>query len=346
MKKRKVGIIGSVCDKLDGQTIKTNILYSELKKVTDWEIRVANTQNKEKHPFKLLMQSLYLLITCKDIFILVSRNGANFYFPLLYIATKILGTRVYHDVIGGNLECYAKINLKNKKYLNSFAVNWIESEETCKNLRSLGINNTEYLPNFKRLNCVDLNSLQRKFDSPYYMCIFSRVMKEKGIENAMIAVNNLNKKFKKTVFKLHIYGRIDEQYEERFATLMKNVGENIKYMGMVPYDKSVEVIKDYFGLLFPTFWSGEGFPGTIIDAFSAGLPVIATDFNVNKEIIENMKTGIVYPNSQIKTLEDALEWVLNNKDKFIEMRGNCILEAKKYQPEIHINTITKKVEER
>ena len=344
MKKRRVGIIGSICDKLDGQTIKTKILYSELKNLTDWDFYIANTQNKSKHPFKLLVQSIYMLIMCKDIFILVSQNGAKFYFPILYLATKFLKTRVFHDVIGGSPEDYVKMNPKNRKYLNSFIVNWVETRQMDKDLRKVGVTNGEYLPNFKRLNCLKLEKIKTEFSVPFSLCIFSRVMKEKGIEDAITAINNINEKYGKVVFKLDIYGSIDEGYEKRFKTLMGNVNDNIKYMGVVPYDRSVEVIKEYYGLLFPTFWFGEGFPGTIVDAFSAGLPIIATDFNVNKEIIENMKTGIVYPNAEIKILEDALEWILKNKSEFIGMRKNCILEAKKYQPESHIRTIIRKVE--
>ena len=30
-------------------------------------------------------------------------------------------------------------------------------------------------------------------------------------------------------------------------------------------------------MLFPTYWHGEGFPGIVIDAFVAGLLVVATD---------------------------------------------------------------------
>ena len=106
MKNRKVGIIGSICDSLDGQTIKTKILYSELKKATDWKFYIANTQYKSTNPLKLFYQTIKMLFTCKDIFILVSQNGAKFYFPLLYLSTKILKTRVYHDVIGGSPEDY------------------------------------------------------------------------------------------------------------------------------------------------------------------------------------------------------------------------------------------------
>lgn len=40
----------------------------------------------------------------------------------------------------------------------------------------------------------------------------------------------------------------------------------VEYKGLVPYDQSTKYLKQYFALIFPTFFSGEGFPGTIIDA--------------------------------------------------------------------------------
>lgn len=45
----------------------------------------------------------------------------------------------------------------------------------------------------------------------------------------------------------------------------------IKYCGTVSFDKTTEVLKEYFALVFPTRFYTEGIPGTIIDAFASGL---------------------------------------------------------------------------
>jgi glycosyltransferase involved in cell wall biosynthesis len=47
-----------------------------------------------------------------------------------------------------------------------------------------------------------------------------------------------------------------------------------------------KVLRDYFALLFPIYYIGEGFAGTAIDAFSAGVPVIASDWKYNSEVIK------------------------------------------------------------
>ena len=110
---------------------------------------------------------------------------------------------------------------------------------------------------------------------------------------------------------------------------------------MVPYDKSDEVIKDYFALLFPTFWKGEGFPGTIVDAFSAGLPVIASDWNYNSEIVKNKINGILYPNDEMDDLYQAMKWMIDNNNIITSMKKNCIETACRYQPDEYICKIVK-----
>ena len=75
-------------------------------------------------------------------------------------------------------------------------------------------------------------------------------MKEKGVETAIEAVEAINKSSGREVCKLDIYGRIDDGYKNRFEELMQTVSSAVNYKGMVPYDKSVEAIKDYYAFCF------------------------------------------------------------------------------------------------
>ena len=344
---KKITIIGHFGGKeniLDGQTIKTKILYEELSNVTDWKIQKVDTYYKSRNPIKLLFDTFKCLLCTKDIIVLLSGNGMKFYFPLLSFFAIKFHKNIYHDVIGGNLDLYVSKYPKFKKYLNSFQVNWVETEGMKRKLIDQGINNCEVMPNFKRLTIADIDFNEMHFTEPYRFCVFSRVMKEKGVEDAIEAIETINKEAGRDICTLDIYGRIDDSYVERFEQILKTVTKAIQYKGMVPYDKSVEAIKDYYALLFPTYWKGEGFPGTIVDAFSAGLPVIATDWNANNEIIDNFKTGIIYPNHNLKSLYDCLLWSCNHKNEMLSMRKECLNKALEYYPERYIKTIKERVE--
>ena len=341
-KNKKIGIIGHFGGKeniLDGQTIKTKILHEELSKVIDWEIMKVDTYYKKKNPVKLLIDTFKCLFSTKDIIVLLSGNGMKFYFPILSFFAQKFHTNIYHDVIGGNLDVYVSKYPKFKKYLNSFQINWIETAGMKGRLEKQGIENCEVMPNFKRLSIASIDISKQKFSEPYRFCIFSRVMREKGIEDAIDAIESINEEAGKEICSLDIYGRIDDGYVERFEKVLKQVTNAIQYKGMVPYDKSVDAIKDYYALLFPTYWKGEGFPGTIVDAFSAGLPVIATDWNCNSEIVENEINGVLYPNEEIRTLKEAIMYMINNSDKIIQMKGKCLKTAQIYQPDIYIKKI-------
>ena len=344
MENKTIGIIGHFGGNeniLDGQTIKTKILYKELSIATNWKIVKVDTYYKSHNPIKLLKDTITCLNKAKDIIVLLSGNGMKFYFPLLSFFARFKKTRVFHDVIGGNLDRYVNNNHSFKRYLSSFVVNWVETKSMKEKLNKQGILNCEVLPNFKRLNVVEL--VERQYNEPFSFCIFSRVMKEKGIEIAIDAIELINAEIGRQICKLDIYGRIDDGYNEEFKLVMKNASDAIQYKGTIPYDKSVEAIKDYYALLFPTFWDGEGFPGTIVDAFSAGLPVIASDWNCNKEIVDNKINGILYPNDEIKSLKEAIEWLINHSEEMGKMKKNCIISANKYQPDDYIKIIIKQM---
>ena len=338
-----IGHFGGKENILDGQTVKTKILYDELSDVTEWNIQKVDTYYKNKKPIKLLIDTIICLLKNKHVIVLLSRNGMRFYFPLLCFFSKIFGTKVYHDVIGGSLDKLVVQYHGFRTFLNSFRVNWVESEGLKQRLLALGINNCEVLPNFKRLNVLE--NYKVDYEEPFKFCIFSRVMKEKGVEDAIEAIEAINKAAGREICQLDIYGRIDDKYTERFDKIIQTSSNAIQYKGMVPYDKSVEAIKDYYALLFPTYWDGEGFPGTIVDAFSAGLPVIATDWNCNAEIVDDMTSGIIYPNSEIKDLKSAVKWCIAHKAEVINWKNSCLQKAKEYQPDSYIKKIIKTIEE-
>ena len=349
MRKLKVAIIGHFGGNeniLDGQTVKTKILYEELSAHTDWRIKKVDTYYKKRNPVKLLMQTIAALISTRNVIVLLSGNGMKFYFPLLNLVSKVFRTRVYHDVIGGNLDFYIRNNPKFVKYLNNFAANWVETDQLKKRVESCGVKNCEVIPNFKRLTILPESAIRTEENGPFRFCTFSRVMKEKGIEDAIAAVEEINSEAGEAVCTLDIYGLIDKGYKERFSKVMGAVTPCVQYKGVVPFDRSVEAIKDYYALLFPTRWDGEGFPGTIIDAYSAGLPVIATDWNCNGEIIQNKENGILYPNKELQSLKESMKWLMEHMDIQKQMRRCCVQSAELYQPDPYVQHMVKVISER
>lgn len=337
-KKKRIAIIGhfggnEVC--YDGQTVKTRTLYQGFQKELDCAPYKVDTYYKKHNPIKLLWQTFFGVFFHKDIFVLLSGNGMMTYFPFLYFISKIKKLNVYHDVIGGDLDILIKKRPELCKYLNSFTVNWVETNGIKQRIEALGINNASVLPNFKNLSAIDPQDIvaYESVDRCYCFCTFSRVMAEKGITDAIDAVADINGKRGYTVAKLDVYGPIEESYREEFDKLICQHSDCVTYKGSVDSQNSVQTLQSYFALLFPTRWGGEGFPGTILDCFASAVPVIATDWNANGEIINHMETGLLYPNDDFSDLTSAIEWAIDNKDRFDSMKKACRQEYEKYTPE-------------
>lgn len=345
--KKKIAIIGHFGGNnhfTDGQTVKTVNLYNELRKATSWNIIKIDTFYKSKHPFLLFVKVIKTLLTTKDIIILLSAGGMKFFFPLLSFSAHFLRTKVYHDVIGGNLAELVKENPKFRYYLNSFKKNWVETNLLKNELEELGIVNADIIPNFRRLKTADIAGLPKEYNPPFRFCTFSRVIAEKGIGEAIRAVVSVNNQFNHEVCKLDIYGPIGEAYKKEFEDLLRTAPSSIRYCGEVPNEKAVEILKNYAALIFPTRWDGESQAGTLSESCLALLPAIATDWRCNKEMIKDGYNGFLYPGSYAQTLEGALLYFISHKDSIFQMRQNCLEMSKYYEPDAYITKIIKSIE--
>lgn len=104
------------------------------------------------------------------------------------------------------------------RYLNDFEVNWVESRKLVEDLCTLGVNNAEFLPNFKYLEMVDLPKT-RKYGPVYRFCTFSRVQELKGIGDAIDVVEELcSEGF---YCHLDIYGPVDPGYKMNLTELFQ-----------------------------------------------------------------------------------------------------------------------------
>lgn len=333
-----IGIIGRIAEGVelvDGQTIKTKILLNELKNIyPEATYNIADSYNSKKKLISYLSQVRKCLKNSDVVFVLLSRNGIKITFPYIYLLNKNYKKPIIHDVIGGCLDELAKENPITLKCIKSFYINMVESNGLAKRLHEIGVKNVAVIPNFKRVDIIKENEFSDINSAAFKFCTFSRVSKAKGISEAILAINDINKKNVANKVKLDIYGPIEADYVDEFNQLLSVSDKAINYRGCVDYSKSVDILKEYSALLFPTTFYGEGFPGTIIDAFSAGIPVIATDWHCNPEIIEDGYSGFLYPSSKPEMLKCKIEEFMSRPEIIPIMKVNCTLKAKEYQADL------------
>ena len=338
-----IGLYGGTGNVYDGQTIKTRIVAQEIeKKIGTDEVSRIDTFGWKKNPFKLFLNSIKSVCTSKNVIFMTDQGGIKV-FPWLLVCTNCFFNRTLHYVVvGGWLVPFLNKNRIITFFLKKLDNIYVETTVMKSGLEKLGFKNVSLMQNFKTLKPLSEKQLVCTDREPYSFCIFSRVMKEKGIEDAVDAVNQINDFYKRTVCRLDIYGAVDSNQVEWFDNLSKSFPKEINYCGVVPYDKSVDVIKNYYALLFPTKFITEGVPGTIIDAYSAGVPVIASRWHSFTDVIDDGITGIGYEIYNNELLIKMIKEAIQSPKKMMEMKKNCLKKAKQYLPENAIGILLDK----
>jgi glycosyltransferase involved in cell wall biosynthesis len=338
---QRIGICGNFGHEqniANGQIVKTKVIRDKLKSHFGSEnIFTIDTFLWKKRPIKLFFSCIKLALKCDTIIILPAQNGIKIFAPLFSVLCKMFNSKLQYSVIGGWLPDFLEYNEKLLENVKGMDTVYVETNTMQQNLKKLGLKNIVHMPNFKDIKLVSIQDLPKQYNEPYRLCTFSRVIKEKGIIDAITAVNKVNQKLGKKAFRLDIYGTIETGFENELNVAISNSNGNARYMGLVEFHKSTEVLKDYLALVFPTYYEGEGFPGTIIDAFSSGLPVIASDWRYNKEIVLNKINGFIYyldEKDRSKGLQEILNYIYSSPESVISMKKNCLIEAKKYDSSI------------
>ncbi len=317
---------------LNGQTVKTKIVTNELcKQLGTDEVLEFDTAGGKSTLLKSPLQSFKALKQAKNVIIFPAHNGLRVYVPLLTFFRKFFKNRKLHYiVIGGWLPEFLKTRKGLAKKLQRFDGIYVETNTMKRALEKQGFTNIVVMPNCKDLKILKPEELVYPTEEPYKLCTFSRVMKEKGIEDAVNAVKEVNEEAGKTIYTLDIYGQVDAAQVQWFENLQTTFPYYVNYKGVVDFDKSVDVLKNYFALLFPTRFYTEGIPGTIIDAYASGVPVICSKWESFEDIVEDGITGIGYDFQNQKQLVELMERM--EKEPIDKMKTNCLSKGKSFLP--------------
>ena len=318
-------------DKANGQTIKTKILGEEMKRqVGDDEVDFYDTMGGIKFLFRLPFVVFHMLRNYRNIVVQPAYKGVRFIIPCMVLLNVFFHRKLHYIVLGGWLPNFVGKYPLLRWSLRRLDGLYTETHLIQRELQAYGLKPVMYLPNCKQLPLVDEAELAHDSRPPFRVCTFSRVNQTKGITEAVEAVNRVNAEAGKTIYTLDIYGLVEDQ--KWFDKLMEGQPDTIHYGGIIPYDKSVEVLRNYFALLFASYHAGEGFAATMIDAYAAGVPPIATEWRSNPEVVTDGETGFLIKPFSVDALVEKLKMAANDPSVIDRMRPACVKRASQFQP--------------
>lgn len=330
--KNKVILVGSINEGNEptcGETMKNQLFVKRFSELFDKVITV-DTRHWEKRPW-VLVKLLYVLIVYGrryDVILSACPVSVN---RTIYITNRLFKqVKLHYWVIGGNLHLCTASGVVALTELQKLCGVYVEGNMMKIELEKQGLKNVQVVPNFKpityrpELTCKTMNE-------PYRFVFLSRVHPDKGIKEIVEATKQLNEKGLQDKFTVDFYGKIEQRYEAEFNATIASLS-NVTYKGFLNLmnKNGYDELSTYDVMLFPTYWGGEGFPGIVIDANMSGLPIIASDWNMNKEVIEDGKTGFIIPVHNSSALADKMEEFICNKIDIHKMKQYCVNHVQQY----------------
>lgn len=136
-----------------------------------------------------------------------------------------------------------------------------------------------------------------------------RVVRDKGINELVLAFRNLNLKYIET--RLILVG----PFEDNLDPISPESREIIKKNDCIDAVGKQSDVRPWYAasdcLVFPSY--REGFPNVVLEAGALGLPAIVTDINGSREIITVGENGLIIPVKNTEALYQSMEKMLLNK---------------------------------
>ena len=321
---KKVIYIGEHPSEFGGITKKSEILYNQMRKFHPVDLISINVKNKKKISFLIAVISMILKVN-KKVNVMYCIDSYR-----LYALLKL--QRVFHPktisntiivISGGDV---SRIDVAKKDGLieifgNSKGV-WVESERLKIVLEQNGIKNCLVYPNPRDIDVV-IPPTPTKENNIIKLLYYSLISEEKGAIDTIQAVQKLNE-LNQIQFTIDFYGSITDKICDRFKAFIDQT-PNANYCGFndsKDIRKYYETISTHDIFIFPTHWKGEGVAGVCVEAKATGLAIIASDHNVNREIVrESNKEGIIIEEGNIDQLVNSILRLAKDEKLLMEIKN-------------------------
>lgn len=293
--------------------------YREIKKIIKKEnIDIVHCHNT----FPLISPSVYYAARKMNVPVVQTIHNFRFICPkaLFYKNSKIceecLINNNFKSAIKNNCYRDSKIQtivvtnmLKIHRKLGTYKkINYIFLTEFNKSkfnkLIDINKDNIFIKPNFveRKLDLKRPKKLNNVF------VFMGRLDENKGIKFLIDTWKNIND------YELHIYG--DGSYKDYVVNATKS-NNNIKYYGFQKQDVIFEDLINSYGLVIPSICY-EGFPMTIAEAYSLGIPVLSSDVGNHASIVSTARAGCLYKLNDEESFKEKLEDIIDDNKKYSE----------------------------
>lgn len=318
--KNKILLIGPLVEKIGGTTISFEYLINELKNNSEIDISILSVKGlrgggwKAIHRFIILIVSIAILTPRHDVISLqVSITAVPFIGPLVLLICKIFKRPLVFRLFGGM--DYNGLNGFRKSLsrcvLKNVSIYLAQTKLLLKSAKNDGFTNGKWFPTARPVPKAKI-TISRK---PCRNFVFiGHLRLEKGLKELAEAADKLPEGLN-----VHVWGPwegLSKNFFERYKC--------IRYMGVLKPTEVRSKLMEYDCLILPTYLRAEGYSGVIFEAYSSGLPVIATRWLALPEIVIHERTGLLVNPKDTKSLLSAMLRLSKDDMFYHALRQECL----------------------
>lgn len=331
-----LGYFGYSNNQLDGQTVKTRNIY-ELLKNNSYNVDFYDTQMFQKNKLSFLTM-IRKTIVSRQIIIIPGRNSLKLVFPMIYALSKIFRRELLFIPVGGWLSEAIKNKSIYQRMLKGCKSVMPQTQKEAEALRSLyNMTNVDYFPNFRISTFIPEIKVNKRLKLVFY----ARIHKKKGLDIVFYIAEKIKNNLSLKGITIDFYGQFNEPDKEYFLNMV-NKYDFVQYKGFIQPENVYTTLSNYDILLFPTrYIVNEGFPGSILDSYMSGVPVIASNWIHAYEFVNDRVSGFVCDIENIEQFYEKVIYLNDNRDILLKMKQNAYEESKKYSTESALKIISK-----
>ena len=189
-------------------------------------------------------------------------------------------------------------------------------------------NNVDIFPNFRFFEFTPKPSESEKLR----IVFMARVMKQKGVDWIFDMADYIKKNGLQEKFSITFFGPEDNEDKQYFESNVAKYGF-VEYRGALQPKEIHETLSNYDVMLLPTHFYTEGLPGSVVDAYISGIPVIVTEWKHSHEFVDNGKSGFIVPFENGK--QQMIDRVISlEKDRNLlrSMKANALIKRMEFAP--------------
>ena len=323
-----LGYFGYESNQLDGQTVKTRDVYRLIQEQFPNKVGYYDTQ-KYKVSRLSLIKMFSQVCRCRTLIYLPAYGNLKNIFPILYILSVLFRFKIHYFVVGGWLREFLT-NLPIHRYmLKHISGIHVETKRLKSELEEYyKFKNVDIFPNFRFFEYDP-----KRFDCEKLRLVFmARVNKMKGLDWIFELADYILSQGLQDKFSLTFYGPLNNEDTEYFEDNI-NKYSFVEYRGELQPKDIHKTLSQYDVMLLPTHYYTEGLPGSVVDAYISGIPVIVTEWKHSREFVEDGVAGYIVPfeNGQRQMIEKVM---LLEHDRALlhKLQANALVKRMEFAP--------------